>query len=672
MKLLLLLAAFALSTSSALNFTNAGPGAPPIFADWMVMQQAPAKAAIYGFLNASDTVKTVSVAVSGGGTARRYTVTATLLGDKWKAFLHPTHAGGDYTIIVTAGSAKLEIKHVTFGDVYYCSGQSNMAVHVAATLGRNNSIAAIKSGKYSQLYIHGLRGNMNSAQPWQNVSAAVATPNKNVNNGNSNNHDGNNLLDFSSTCYYFGESLIDLLGDNAPPIGLVHTAWGGSMIEQWLSNETIATCGNVSKMSTNSAFHEQYVMPYAEMSLKGFVWYQGENDMNTFFGNSQVIDPNFPGTSGTGYSCLMPKLVEEWRRLWSTTPGTTDPLAPFGLVTLPNTGSEGGSDIGSMRHAQTAGYGTMPNEAMPNTFLAQGYDLSDPFRNDSCYFDGCWPQNMSHGNAGCFRGQNASVDVCGWKNATTAKKCAGCEGYIHSVAFNNWVMGPIHGRAKKPVGMRLAQALSVLSYGGAGPVSGPTLSGCKKTGDTITISFNKTAMAGGKMIVQPYDRGGGGKLPAVTNSKMHVLVNSSLLCFQSGRDGRAHDICMDDGSGVFKGGGGYPPRSGFHDSNSFPTDLEWVSVDIAAGAADNEIVVDLSKSKGVAFAIRYAWSGDCCTDAEASVPSSAPCPLESCPLMATTGAVPTGWLSHLPPNPFFARITANGKCECLHPQVCDA
>ena len=40
--------------------------------------------------------------------------------------------------------------------------------------------------------------------------------------------------------------------------------------------------------------------------------------------------------------------------------------------------------------------------------------------------------------------------------------------------------------------------------------------------------------------------------------------------------------------------------------------------------------------------------------------------------MATTGAVPTGWLSHLPPNPFFARMTANGKCECLHQQVYNA
>ena len=50
-------------------------------------------------------------------------------------------------------------------------------------------------------------------------------------------------------------------------------------------------------------------------------------------GNSQA---------NVGYSCLMPVLVSEWRALWSRTPGTTDPMAPFGVVTLAASGSEGG------------------------------------------------------------------------------------------------------------------------------------------------------------------------------------------------------------------------------------------------------------------------------------------------------------------------------------------
>lgn len=83
--------------------------------------------------------------------------------------------------------------------------------------------------------------------------------------------------------------------------------------------------------------------------------------------------------SKTGYACMMQALIEEWRELWSATENTTDKLAPFGLVTLATTGGEGanGDAMGAMRLAQTGGYGVLPNAAMPNTFLAQAYDLDD-------------------------------------------------------------------------------------------------------------------------------------------------------------------------------------------------------------------------------------------------------------------------------------------------------
>lgn len=66
--------------------------------------------------------------------------------------------------------------------------------------------------------------------------------------------------------------------------------------------------------------------------------------MHAPFGNSEL---------GTGYACMMPKLVSTWRALWSQSSGT-QPDAPFGLVTLAASGGEGGADIGSMRLAQTA------------------------------------------------------------------------------------------------------------------------------------------------------------------------------------------------------------------------------------------------------------------------------------------------------------------------------
>ena len=60
---------------------------------------------------------------------------------------------------------------------------------------------------------------------------------------------------------------------------------------------------------------------------------------------------NVKGNSdaNVGYSCLMRELIKGYRAAWSATPGTTDPLAPFGVVALPSGGSEGGPNMGAMR-----------------------------------------------------------------------------------------------------------------------------------------------------------------------------------------------------------------------------------------------------------------------------------------------------------------------------------
>lgn len=77
-------------------------------------------------------------------------------------------------------------------------------------------------------------------------------------------------------------------------VGLIHTAFGGSSIEQWLSNETIATCSQAAQSSSNQMWHDARVLPYIGTTVKGWVWYQGENDMHNFFGNSAL---------NSGYEC---------------------------------------------------------------------------------------------------------------------------------------------------------------------------------------------------------------------------------------------------------------------------------------------------------------------------------------------------------------------------------
>ena len=105
------------------------------------------------------------------------------------------------------------------GDVWYCSGQSNMALPVLHTFSRNKSRDLVQSGKGPDIRIHGLKGNMNKDQVWSTAAAACE--------GDT----CSDLFTFSSTCWYFAESLAEKL-QPARPIGLVHTAWGGSMIEQ--------------------------------------------------------------------------------------------------------------------------------------------------------------------------------------------------------------------------------------------------------------------------------------------------------------------------------------------------------------------------------------------------------------------------------------------------------
>jgi hypothetical protein len=96
--------------------------------------------------------------------------------------------------------------------------------------------------------------------------------------------------------------------------------------------------------------------------------YQGENNMNNVKGNAAL---------NIGYSCKQRELVKGWRAIWSEAAGTTDPLAPYGIVTLASSGSEGGPNMGAMRLAQTAGYGVLPNAQIPHSFFAQAGDLDD-------------------------------------------------------------------------------------------------------------------------------------------------------------------------------------------------------------------------------------------------------------------------------------------------------
>lgn len=279
---------------------------------------------------------------------------------------------------------------------------------------------------------------------------------------------------FSSTCFYFGAGLI--AGGMGVPIGLVHTAWGGSMIEQWLTNDAIAECYGSSIDDHNENLYDSAVKPYVNMSIKGFVYYQGENNAHGLHGNIGAGEQ-----PASGYACMMPKLIELWRREWSRSVNTTDPTAPFGIVSLSSHDSEGAADMGSFRWAQQGSYGTLPNKAMPNTFMAHAFDLQDP-----------------------------------WSGNTGTCEAKPLKGYD---CHTPWYMGPgIHPRLKKPVGQRLAlgamAAIGHLTKGARGGV----IRGCALSSSALTLMFDTD---GRELTVRRYNRSN------PTLSATRVLVNAT-------------------------------------------------------------------------------------------------------------------------------------------------
>ena len=196
---------------------------------------------------------------------------------------------------------------------------------------------------------------------------------------------------------------------------------------------------------------------------------------------------------------MQPRMVAQWREIWSAVDGTTDPLAPFGLVTIAPSGSEGNDDkLSAFRWAQTASYGVLPNPAMPRTYVAQAYDLNDPWAGTNhnefdltsktvCSLNASLPYSCAwRGTNGtsepppcCKCGPDFASKRCVWNISEWNRDLAPLAPLIRNSTATPQFMGSLHPRLKEPVGRRLATGLVALNYNGSGTITGPTIAGCK-------------------------------------------------------------------------------------------------------------------------------------------------------------------------------------------------
>ncbi len=275
---------------------------PSFFSDNMMLQQNE-NVSIWG-----EDEPNTKVSVLGSWGKELSTITDSR--GSWRIKIPTPSAGLNHDITIKGSSVK-KIKNVSIGDVWLCSGQSNMKFSLKgninqAVIGSNEAILNAENKNIRLFKVAetlSLTPENDVAGEWEQATpASVAT--------------------FGATCYFFGKKLNDVLDS---PVGLILSAYGASSAEAWTPNEVLSTLGftplesdirKVRPQTTPTALYNAMIHPFIGYTIKGFTWYQGEN--------------NRPRASQ--YTELFSAMIHSWRNKWKqgSLPFYFAQLAPYG------------------------------------------------------------------------------------------------------------------------------------------------------------------------------------------------------------------------------------------------------------------------------------------------------------------------------------------------------
>jgi sialate O-acetylesterase len=152
----------------------------------------------------------------------------------WRVKLPPMKTGGPYILSATNQSGeKQQLHDILIGDVFLCSGQSNMDMQVKASM---NAEAEIRRATHPRIRMYTVP-RASTASPLTDLKSAGSWKVANTQNAG----------DFSAACFYFARELqphVDV------PIGLINAAWGGSTIEAWIGADALAVLGHAKEIAS--------------------------------------------------------------------------------------------------------------------------------------------------------------------------------------------------------------------------------------------------------------------------------------------------------------------------------------------------------------------------------------------------------------------------------------
>lgn len=215
---------------------------------------------------------------------------------RWSTAVKTPDAGGPYELEVADedGDTKVVISDVMIGEVWICSGQSNMEWPVSKAMNAETEIEQSKNYPNLRLFTIGkeastqLLNDLGKVTPWDCCSPET-------------------VKDFSAVAYFYGRELSDKLD---MPIGLVNASWGGSRCEAWTSRGAMDSVAELAPLLrhwdesddlTNphrpANLYNSMIAPLSGFKFRGVIWYQGEANVGR----------------GDQYSVLFPTLIKSWR-----------------------------------------------------------------------------------------------------------------------------------------------------------------------------------------------------------------------------------------------------------------------------------------------------------------------------------------------------------------------
>ena len=266
-------------------FCKANVRLPNVLSSNMVLQQK-AQVNLWGWCEPGE-----KIAVTASWDHHTDSLKGTRDGN-WRLTLATPAAGGPYTITINGQNA-IVLDNILIGEVWVCSGQSNM--EMSETWGLPDVKAELPTCNNDKIrFFHIARTT--SPSPQDNCP------------GQWTGCDSNALKQFSAIAYFFGKKLNRELN---VPIGLVEAAWGGTCAETWtpaplVDGDNILKAAGEKQVPANGWPHKPgycynaMIAPITSFTVAGALWYQGESNTEA------------PGS----YARLLTTMIAAWRAAW--------------------------------------------------------------------------------------------------------------------------------------------------------------------------------------------------------------------------------------------------------------------------------------------------------------------------------------------------------------------